>query len=540
MLKGIWNNLVKRKAGTGLRPAASVDDDLKTAISLHRAGDLESAKAIYGDILAAHPTHPDALHLLGYLAHQQNFHDKGIALMTRAIALNSGAPEYHVNCGLALFARGETMRAIQCYVRALELQPVDPEAHAKLLFALAYGEGLNPSDILAEHRRWQKRNANFGLQQHANSPDPSRRLSIGYVSADFRDHVIALFVEPFLSRHDHTRFEIFCYDNAPVRDEVTSRLKTCVDCWREIDRLDDDGVATLIRGDGIDVLVDLAGHTGGGRMGVFARKPAPVQISYLGYPMSTGLDCMDYRISDWICDPPGLTELHYTEAILRLPHSLWCYEPPPDIPDVSELPALTRGFVTFGSFNHPAKIADQVIALWSAVLAAIGDAKLLLAPVPPGEARERLCGIFARHGIAVERLEFETRLATRDYQALRQRVDIALDPFPCNGASTTCETLWMGVPLVTLEGDRFVSRAGASLLTAVGLQQCVAKSAAEYVAIARRLATDRGQLVEIRATLRERMRASPLHDGAGLARNLEALYVHAWRQWCVRQVPASP
>ena len=537
MLSRLLKNLVDRKAKA---PAPrQADEALKSAMSLHRAGDLESAKALYGEILAANPAHADALHLLGFVAHQQNFHDKAVALITQAIALRPDAPEYHANFALALVARGEAARAMQSYARALELRPVDPEVHANLLFSLAFGEGLDPADILAEHRRWQSRNANFTLLPHSNTPNPSRRLKIGYVSPDFKDHVIAFFVEPFLANHDHARFAIYCYDNAKQRDEVTARFKSYADCWRKIDRMDDEAVAALIQKDGIDVLVDLAGHTRGGRLAVFARKPAPVQIAYLGYPMTSGLDCMDYRISDWVCDPPGRTESHYTEKILRLTHTLCCYRPPGDMPEVNELPASARGYVTFGSFNHPAKIGDQLITLWSDLLKAVPASQLLLAPVPLGEARERLCKEFARHGIDGERLQFETRMATRDYQALRHRVDIALDAFPCTGGSTTCESLWMGVPMVSLAGDRFVSRVGASMLTAVGLRDCVATSPAEYLSAAVDLAADRGKLAARRATLRQQMRDSPLLDFAGLARNLEALYVEAWRQWCATRIPVS-
>jgi predicted O-linked N-acetylglucosamine transferase (SPINDLY family) len=539
MLKELWKGLVDRKPESGTPAQFSIGEMLESAMSLHRTGDLESAKAKYSEVLAVQPEHPDALHLLGLLLHQQNFHDKAVALMAQAIAVKADAPEYYANYGLALAARGEISRAIQSYERALELQPVDPVTHANFLFTLAFAEHLQPQDILAEHRRWQRRNADFTWLPHDNSPDPDRRVKIGYVSPDFKDHVIAFFVEPFLACHDHTRFEIYCYDNAELRDDVTTRFRSYADHWREIDKLGDEALAALIRQDGIDILVDLAGHTRAGRLTAFARKPAPVQIAYLGYPMTSGLDSMDYRISDVVCDPPGQTEDHYTEAILRLGDTLCCYHPPADIPQVNALPALTRGFVTFGSFNQPAKINDEVIAVWSEILAAIVDAKLLLAPIPPGETRERLCAGFASHGIAAERLEYESRMATLDYQALRHRVDVALDAFPCTGGSTTCETLWMGVPLVTLAGDRFVSRVGASMLTAVGLPQCVAGTPAEYVAIAKRLATDPEELAAMRAGLREQMRASPLYDGAALARNLEALYLQAWRQWCAGQIAAS-
>jgi predicted O-linked N-acetylglucosamine transferase (SPINDLY family) len=264
-----------------------------------------------------------------------------------------------------------------------------------------------------------------------------------------------------------------------------------------------------------------------------------VQITYLGYPATTGVEAMDYRLTDANFDPPGLTEAHYVEQLVRLPGCLLCYQAPADAPEVSALPALANGHVTFGSFNQPAKLGDGVLRLWARLLAKVADSHLLMAPVPPGHARERYLQIFAAHGIAPARLEFEPYLPPLQYQALRNRVDIALDPFPMNGGSTTCETLWMGVPLVTLSGERFASRAGTSLLTAAGLPQCIARDEFEYLAIAAGVAADLPQLAQMRATLREQLRRSPLMDSARFARNLDAVYRQLWRQWCLAQQPVT-
>jgi protein O-GlcNAc transferase len=525
-------------AGRFLNSSAStVNARLEAAAAQHRAGDLAAARSAYLAILETDSGNVDALQLLGLVAHQQERHDEAVMLITQAIALQPNVAAYHVNCGLAHMARGEAKLAIECYVKAVQLDPLDARAHSILLFALVFGEGFKPADVLAEHRRWQKRHANFPPLPHPNGRDPARRLRIGYVSPDFKNHVIGFFVEPFLAHHDRAAFEIFCYDNADQRDDVTERCKGYAAHWREIDRLDDDAVAAMIRDDRIDVLIDLAGHTRGGRLGVFARKPAPVQMTYLGYPMTSGLDSMDYRVSDRFCDPPGMTEAHYCETLLRLPASLVCYRPPDDMPEVNPLPAIANGYVTFGSFNVPAKICGPVVELWARLLKRVEHSKLLLAPIPPGMARSRIADMFADQGIGPERLQFEPRMATVAYQALRHQVDIALDTFPCGGGSTTCETLYMGVPLVTLAGPTFAARVGTSVLSSLGLPELVAQTFDEYLAIAANLAQERDRLVALRRNLRTSMRQSPLADGPRLARELEALYRDAFAKWCV--APAS-
>jgi protein O-GlcNAc transferase len=487
----------------------------------------------------------DALHLLGVLELEERNYDDAIDLIEEAIALQPGEPDCHMNCGLAYLARGEAAEAVRHLREALRLRPLYPKAHSNLLFALNFCPETTPAELLEEHRRWYRSNVVPGLPRPAppaNVPEPERRLRVGYVSGDFREHVIALFVEPVLAHHDAEGFEVVIYDNgdAAAGGAVAERLRGHVDHWRMIGAEGDDAAAAIIRNDRIDLLVDLAGHTRGSRLPVFARRAAPVQLTWLGYPATTGVDEMDYRISDSRCDPAGATEAHYVERLLRLPDSLWCYRPPDDAPAVSPLPALDAGCITFGSFNQPAKVNDDVIAVWAEVMAAVPGSRMLMAPVPPGAARERFRRLFGAHGVDAGRIGFEARLPPAEYQALRGRVDIALDPFPVNGGSTTCETLWMGVPLITLTGDRFVARAGTSLLATLGLADCIAGTHQEYVAIAQRLAGDRARLASLRASLRERMRASPLMDGARFTRNLEALYRQAWRDWCARSRAPGP
>jgi predicted O-linked N-acetylglucosamine transferase (SPINDLY family) len=483
---------------------------------------------------------------LGVLEHQERNCDEAIGLIEEAIALQPGEPDFHMNCGLAYLARGQGAEAVLHLREALRLRPAYPKAHSNLLFALNFRGEVPPAEVLEEHRRWYRANVLPGLVRLAtprNLPQPERQLRVGYVSGDFREHVIALFIEPVLAHHDQAEFEVFIYDSgagASAGDPVTARLRGYAKRWRMIGPENDDAVAAMVREDAIDLLVDLAGHTRGARLAVFARRAAPVQLTWLGYPTTTGVDEIDYRISDPYCDPAGMTEPHYVERLLRLPDSLWCYQPGAGTPEVSKLPVLEAGVVTFGSFNQPAKVNDDVIALWARVMTAVPGSRLLMAPMPDGEARQRFRRLFAAHGVDSVRLDFEPRMPQAEYQALRGKVDIALDPFPVNGGSTTCETLWMGVPVVTLSGDRFVARAGTSLLSTLGLTGCIAETHAEYVAIAQRLAGDPARLAALRASLRDRMRRSPLMDGARFTRNLEALYRQAWRDWCrPRQAPGT-
>jgi hypothetical protein len=541
MLKRLVSNLVGTRRDAG-GPAELV----ARAVAAHRAGHRAAARRFYLKALGSGPHHADALHLLGVLEQEERNYDDAIELIEEAIALQPGEPDYHMNCGLAYLARGQGPEAVLQLREALRLRPAYPKAHSNLLFALNFLGEVLPAEVLEEHRRWYRANLLPGLVRLAppeNPPEPERRLRVGYVSGDFREHVIALFIEPVLVHHDKTGFEVFIYDTgggAAAGNPVAARLRDYAKSWRMIGSENDDAVGAMVREDRIDLLVDLAGHTRGSRLAVFARRAAPVQLTWLGYPTTTGVDEIDYRISDSYCDPVGMTEPHYVERILRLPDSLWCYQPGANAPEVSRLPALAAGVVTFGSFNQPAKVNDDVIALWARVMTVVPGSRLLMAPMPAGEARERFRRLFAANGIDSARLDFESRVSPVEYQALRGNVDIALDPFPVNGGSTTCETLWMGVPLVTLTGDRFVARAGTSLLNTLGLTECIANTQAEYVAIAQRLAGDPARLGALRASLRERMRGSRLMDGARFTRNLEALYRQAWRDWCrPRQAPGT-
>jgi predicted O-linked N-acetylglucosamine transferase (SPINDLY family) len=479
----------------------------------------------------------DQLHALCNAAvanRQAGQHARALELSARALALDPGHGPAMYSEALTLQACWRMDEALTVYRRLVLQQPQVSQAYAGYLFLLVL-LGEDPLVVRAAHCRWAEVNAEPLRERGAgcaNAPDPLRRLRIGYVSADFRDHAASSFIEPILAAHDPAGFETYCYSSTEKIDATTAQLRGLATCWRDVRWQSDEAIASMVRADAIDILIDLSGHTNGNRLGVFARKSAPVQLTYLGYPATTGMSAMDYRVSDALLDPPGAADGYYTERLLRLPHSLWCFRPPASMPEPGPLPALRSGQLTFGSLNSMLKLTPQMIALWSRLLLSIPQARLVLATVAAGEARERIAAEFARHGVPAEALSIRAPLAREQFWALHREIDIALDTYPCNGGATTCETLWLGVPVVSLAGDVFQSRAGLSLLSVIGLPELVAHSESDYLGIARELASDREQLSQLRLGLRQRMRSSPLLDEERFTRALEALYRGAWRQWC--------
>jgi predicted O-linked N-acetylglucosamine transferase (SPINDLY family) len=348
---------------------------------------------------------------------------------------------------------------------------------------------------------------------------------------------VAFFIEPLLAAHNRDRVEITCYANLLQPDPMTQRLRGIADRWRNVWGLDDNKLTQLVRSDGIDILVDLAGHTNGNRLRAFGRKPAPVQVAWLGYPNTTGLREMDYRLTDEWADPPGANDELYTETLVRLPHGFLCYKPLEDCPDVAPLPAVRNGHVTFGCFNNSAKISSPVLDAWSEILNTVPESHFLLKSRQlhgPG-LHQRFREEFARRGIAPERIEMLGSVnSTLDHLALYGRVDIALDTFPYNGTTTTCEALWMGVPVVVLAGDRHAGRVGVSLLHGIGMDELIAASPDEYRQLAIDLAGDRDRLAAYRAMLRSRMQNAPVMDATGFARDIEEAFRDMWRRWCER------
>jgi predicted O-linked N-acetylglucosamine transferase (SPINDLY family) len=431
---------------------------------------------------------------------------------------------------------GLTQEAEQCYYRALQIRPDYAKTYHALLIAANYHSD-DPERIMREHLAWGEHHRSLKPEENrfANPPDPQRRLRLGYVSPDFRTHSVAFFLEPLLAHHDPATVEVYAYAHVPRPDAVTERLKTRVQGWRDIHGLSDDQVADLIRQDRIDILVDLAGHTANNRLLVFARKPAPIQVTYLGYPNTTGLTAIDYRLTDALADPPGETERYHTETLIRLPHGFLCYQPPSHAPAVAPPPAAVNGYVTFGSFNNLAKVTPKVVEVWARILKAVEGARVVMKNKSFSDAatRERCHEQFIRHGIERERIALRDRLtALEDHLGLYHQIDLALDTFPYHGTTTTCEALWMGVPVITLAGHTHAARVGVSLLTRVGLPELIAQNEDDYVERAVALAQDLPRLTELRATLRQRMTQSPLCDAPAFTRNLEAAYREMWRGWC--------
>ncbi|MBK8163005.1 MAG: tetratricopeptide repeat protein [Gammaproteobacteria bacterium] len=460
--------------------------------------------------------------------------DEAVTCYQQALALRPDYPEAHVNLGLAHVQLGRVPEALASYGRALALDPDLVEAHSARMLALHYLASTTPADLRAAQQFFAERCA-APLKKlwhpHANPRDAARRLKVGYVSGDFRRHSVAYFILPILAGHDRDQVEVYAYYTHRQQDDVTDLIRKHVDHWVPSAAWSDEELAERVRADGIDILVDLSGHTEGNRLLAFARRPAPVQVTYLGYAGTTGLEAMDYRLCTEDTDPPG-AEAWHSERLHRLPRSLWCYRPLLD-PGTAAAVRPGRGDeIVFGSMNAFAKVSPETLRLWCEILNTLPASRLVMTSVPEGEARSRLRDRFAAEGIAPERLELYGKLPYAEYRDLLERVDIALDPYPYNGTTTTCDTLWRGIPVVSLAGEASISRAGYALLKAVGLEGLAARDAAGYVRTAVELARDAGRRAELRAGLRARMESSVLRDEAGFTRELEAAYRAMWRTWC--------
>ena len=379
---------------------------------------------------------------------------------------------------------------------------------------------------LMHHWRW-----------HHNTPDKEKRLKIGYVSGDFRNHAVAYFIEPILGHHDKSQLEVYCYYNHPQHDSITQRIRQMVDHWVPCKSLSDDNLAERIRSDGIDILIDLSGHTGHNRLLTFAKKPAPVQITWLGYPGTTGLAAMDYRLTDAYLDAPSMTEQYHTETLLRLPCAV--FHPDPLSPPVNALPALSSGQFTLACLNNLAKINQDVIRLWARILTALPQARLLLGNVMGESARRGLLDMFAGEGIAADRLILHPKMALSDYLELHHQIDLALDTFPYNGGTSSCHSLWMGVPVMTLAGHTTVSRVGVAVMAGAGLPEFVTSTEDEYVERTLELARDLPRLNQVRQTARDRMNGRPGSDPEDFTRRLEHEYRSVWTRWCNSAGPKS-
>jgi protein O-GlcNAc transferase len=523
------------RRATTLKPGyADAHNNLGNA--LRELGRLEEAERSFSRTLSLKPDYAEAHGNLGLTLRGLGQMEKAERSLRRAVALKPRYAEAHNDLGATLFGLGRLEEAERSYRQALALDPALALAQGNLVFLQNYVAGRAPAAIYAEHRDYARRFApSAEPQPHRNSRAPGRRLRIGYVSGDLRQHPVAFFIEPVLARHDAAHFEIFCYYNAPQPDAVTERLKALPVHWRDVFELNDETLENLVREDGIDILVDLSGHTTNNRLRLFARKPAPVQVTWLGYLNTTALDAMDYRITDARASPEGLMEAHHSEKLVRLPDSQWCYQPPPACPEVAPPPSAASGRITFAVLANPAKIGAPAIELWSRLLERVPGSRLLIVANGMAVIPSDYAARYTSRGIAKDRLQLLGTQPFREYLALHNSVDVVLDTFPYSGGTTTCHALWMGVPVVSLVGDSAPSRGGASLLHAIGLDELVAQAPDQYVDIAAALAGDAARLAAMRAGMRERMRQSPLMDAERFTRNLEAAYRDMWRSWCAAQ-----
>jgi len=501
---------------------------------LAKKGELVEAEASLRRALRARPDSVDGYYNLGVVLYKQERLDEAQLQYREALRLNPDHADTHMNLGVALKDQGRLDEALAAFRTALAIKPEAATIHSNVVYTLNYHPDYDARAIREECARWNRQHAEPVqklIQAHVNSREPERRLRIGYISPDFREHVDSFFTIPLLSNLDREQYGIFCYADVPRPDALTERLRGYADVWRSIVGLSDQEVAGLVRSDRIDILVDLKVHTGNNRLLVFARKPSPVQVTWLGYPGTTGLSTIDYRLTDPYLDPPGLFDDFYSEESIRLPETFWCYDPLTDGPPVNSLPALEKGVFTFGCLNNFCKINDACLALWAEVLRAVPESRLLLR-APPGHTRADALARLGQQGVAESRIEFIDKVSRPEYLGLYHRIDLCFDPTPCNGHTTSLDAFWMGVPTLTLVGKTVMGRAGWSQLCNLGLQELAAENPEQYVALAAHWANDLPRLQELRRTLRQRMEQSPLMDGKRFARHMEQAYREMWRRWC--------
>lgn len=494
----------------------------------------QDALASYARALCLNPDYAEAYANRGGVLINIGRPESALASFDAAICIRPDNPVSWSNRGSALKELALLDEALGSYEAALRLKPDFAIAHSNLIMNLHYRERTAGGAILAAAQDFGSRfGSDVRRPSFPNPPDTERRLRIGYVSGDFGRHPVGYFLAPVLANHDHSKVEIFCYSTAVHDDDLTGTLRAASDHWRCVMGLGDERAADLIRSDAIDILVDLSGHTAENRLPMFSHRPAPVQATWLGYWGTTGLSAMDYILSDEAAIPPE-EESCYVERVIRLPNSRFCYSPPGYAPEPAEPPCRRNGFVTFGSFNNLSKVGPDVVKLWASVLLAVPGSRLLLKwkSLSEENARRRVMMAFACEGVAADRLILRGASKHADMLAEYADMDIALDPFPFTGGLTSCEALWMGVPVVTLPGSTAPSRQTFGFLKTLGLTQWVASNIDEYVSIAASFAADIDALMACRRDLRARMAASPLCDGAAFARDLETAFRTMWRNWC--------
>jgi predicted O-linked N-acetylglucosamine transferase (SPINDLY family) len=505
-------------------------------VALEALGRIAEAAAAFRNAIRFRPDYAGAHNNLGNALRKLGRLHEAASAYRDAVRLRPGGVNAMRSLGSVAADVGELDEIIRCYRALAECDPAAHLAHSGLLYTLHYDPEYDGAALYREHLEWARRHAEPVYRKcgrpHDIDGDPDRRLRVGYVSPDFRDHTVPRFIGAALEHQHRERFEVFLYSDAVEPDAVTARLRGLGHAWRETVKLADEPLERLIRQqDRIDILVDLRGHAANNQMTLFARKPAPVQVTMVGYFDTTGLPTMDWRVTDDAMDPPGHTERYHTEKLARLPHGCWCYSPDADAPDVTAPPAVKNGYVTFGSLNKIVKVTPPCARAWAAVLEAVPRSRLLLA-APSADSIPAVRQRLATMGLTADRLDLLDKTRTRrEYLERFGRIDVALDTFPFNGITTTCDGLWMGVPAVSLAGSTSVSRAGRSILRAAGLGELAVDTPDAFVRAAAALG-DAETLRRLRRTMRDRLGHSPLMDGARFTANLEAAYRRMWRERC--------
>jgi len=514
-------------------------------VAFKEQGKLSDALACYEKALQLKPNYADAYNNIGIALKDEGHLSDAIACYRKALSLKPNMVQTYNNLGVALKDQGQLDEAVSCYHKALTLKPDYESAHSNLLFGLHHSTVIDPVQLFDQHKLWAKKHAeplSANIPAHRNDKRLDRPLRIGYVSPDFRAHSVAYFMESLLETHDRSAFQIFCYSDVATQDATTARFKDLAGCWRDILGISDEHAAGLVRNDQIDILVDLAGHTAKNRMLLFARKPAPVQVAYLGYPNTTGLQTMDYRITDSWADPPDQTDHLYTEELVRIPHGFLCYTPYKEAPVIASLPAQESDCVTFGSFNNRSKITPEVVRVWSQILNSVPNARLVLKSksLSDIETQNMLREMFIENGVSPELIKF-LGYSPSSYEHLSSynSIDIGLDTFPYNGTTTTCEAMWMGVPVIVPAGTFHMSRVGLSLLSNVGLADLIGDSNGDYIEKAVKLAGDLNRLKSIRSGLRDMMLQSPLTDARVFTHSLEKAYRTMWKHYVKKENKGS-
>jgi protein O-GlcNAc transferase len=459
--------------------------------------------------------------------------EQAIMSYTSAIQLNPNYAEAWSNLGNVFKETGRLDQALASYGSAMTVNPRNATYHSNRLHAIHLHPDFDGEKILAEHRQWDERHAAHlpRLAEHPNDRSLDRRLRIGYVSPDFSANPVGRFILPLLAEHDRENFEVVCYSDLRKPDVMTGRLQSVAEHWRETRQLSDEQLAEQIAQDQIDILVDLTMHAAHNRLLAFARKPAPIQVTYLAYCSTTGLSTMDYRLTDPCLDPPGQNDSYYSEKSFRLPRTFYCYQLDLFNVEPNPLPAANSRQITFGCLNNFSKVSLPALTLWAQILKSIPNSRLVLHS-HEGSHRKLVLEFFARHRIEPSRIGFAGYLRNENYFLAYQQIDIALDPFPCAGGTTTCDALWMGVPVVSLIGKTAIGRTGLSILSNIGLPELATDSMERYLQIAVELARDLNRLAELRSSMRQRIQQSPLGDAKSFARDVESAYRQMWRHWC--------